>query len=137
MSWQGMDDFLGDLDDAKERARVGASRHCYETATLVRDRALENMGRMGIGLVTGRSRALYGVKAPDSLFGSTAGSISAYAGYLSWPLDVSFYPAFLNDGTVNMVSRPYHSEAVETGERFFFNEASRVLDYAITGRWEP
>lgn len=136
MPVSGFDDFIDDLERSKERLRVGAARHAYETATLTRDLAMRNMGSMGIGLVTGRSRALYGVRAGGGLFGS-AGSIAAYAGYLSWPDNVVFYPQFLNDGTVKMVSRPYHDEAVETATRFFYNEAGRVFVYAMTGRWEP
>lgn len=135
--WRGMDEFLGELDDMKERMRVGAARHCFETATLQRDRALANMGSMGIHLRTGRSRALYAVKAAPGSFGGTMGSVAAYAGYLAWPADVVFYPKFLDEGTVKMVARPYHSEAVETAEDFFFGEAGRVYDYARTGRWEP
>lgn len=131
------DDFDAWMGQTRERLRVGAARHCYEAATLQRDRAMQNMGAMGIGLVTGRSRALYGVRADRRAFSLTSGSVAAYAGYLTWPGDVIFYPLFLNDGTVKMVSRPYHDEAVETAGRFFANEGGRVLDYAATGRWDP
>lgn len=133
---KGVDEFTSFLEASKERLRVGAARHNFETATLTRDLALQNMSGMGIGLVTGRSRALYGVKAGGGMFGAS-GSPAAYAGYLSWPSDVVFYPLFLNDGTVRMVARPYHDAAVEKARRFFYAEAPRVLEYALTGRWEP
>ena len=132
-----MDEFLDGLEEMKERMRVGAARHCFETATLQRDRAMGNMGSMMIGLVTGRSRALYAVKAGAGSFGGTMGSVAAYAGYLSWPDDVEFYPKFLDEGTVKMAARPYHSEAVETASDFFFSEAGRVYDFARAGRWAP
>jgi len=137
MELQGQDDFERFLDDVKERMRVGAARHNYEAATLTRDQALSNMGAMGIGLVTGRSRALYGVRASAGMFGATSGAVGAYAGYLEWEDGIVFYPKFLNDGTVKMVARPYHDMAVDRGELFHEREAGRVIDFALTGRWNP
>jgi hypothetical protein len=136
MEWDGMEEFQAELQAMKRRMQTGAARHCYEAATLQRDRALQNMGAMGIGLVTGRSRALYGVRAAKASFMS-GGSVAAFAGYLEWENGIVFYPEFLDTGTVKMISRPYHTEALETSEAFFFQEASRVTDFAITGRWEP
>lgn len=134
MTLTGMDDLFDEFDKITERLRQGLARHAYESAEFTRDRALQNMSLMNIGLVTGRSRALYGVRAGDALFGTEA-SVAAYAGYLKWPGDVVFYPEFLNEGTVKMGARPYHDLAVEQGEKFFNDGTKRVLDYALTGRW--
>lgn len=136
VEWKGTDVFEADLTLRGQRMKQGVARHTYETATLQRDRALGNMGSMVIGLVTGRSRALYGVRAGAGSFGSNLGAVAAYAGYLAWPDDVVFYPKFLNDGTVKMYARPYHDEAVERATDFFFREAGRVYDYAATGVWD-
>jgi hypothetical protein len=134
---RGDAEFQALLSKMKERARVGAARHNYESARLTQDRALQNMSDLGIGLVTGRSRSLYALKAGSGAFGATGGSLAAFAGYLGWPGDVVFYPVFLNDGTVKMPARPFHDMAVETGRRFFAKEAGRVFDFALTGRWDP
>jgi hypothetical protein len=134
MEWVGVDEFLSLTQDIKERMRVGAARNNFEAAKSMRDHAMQNMGAMGIGLVTGRSRALYGAKPHPGAFHS-GGSVAAYAGYLDWPSDVIFYPKFLNDGTSRMPSRPYHDLAFEQAAQDFQQGAGRAVIYAFTGRW--
>src|SRR5690606_27981353 len=109
MEWEGIDQFIAFLNAAPGNLRRLAGAHAAASAHHMRGHAMANMGDMGIGLVTGRSRALYGVSVEPAAYDLRAsGSVAAYAGYLAWPTDVMFYPRFLNDGTSRMAARPYH-----------------------------
>lgn len=134
MKWEGMDQFIDFLDRAPENLRRLAGAHAVATAHHMRQNAMQNMGAMGIGLVTGRSRALYGVKVDPAAYDMRAsGSVAAYAGYLSWPSDVEFYPRFRNDGTSRMAARPYHDLAFDQSKGFFEHGMRRALARAMQG----
>lgn len=134
MRWEGMDQFLAFLDAAPENLRRLAGAHAAASAHHMRDHAMQNMGAMRIGLVTGRSRALYGVVVDPAAYDMKAsGSVAAYAGYLSWPDEVEFYPRFLNDGTSRMGARPYHDLAFDQTRGFFERGMRRALERAMQG----
>lgn len=118
MRWSGMDDFLAGLEQMPVNLDKYATALAFSTARNMREYGLENMSSHRIGLVTGRSRALYGA----ALRGSTA-----IAGYLSWPDEVVFYPQFLNDGTSRTRARPYHDEAFDRAARDFANGMPGVI----------
>lgn len=135
MKWEGVDQFLQFLDQAPDNLRRLAGAHAAASAHHMRDHAMANMGMMRIGLVTGRSRALYGVRVNPAAYDMrTSGSVAAYAGYLNWPGDVVFYPAFLNDGTSRMGARPYHDLAFEQTRPFFEQGMKRALARAMAGQ---
>lgn len=134
MKWEGIDEFMAFLDDAPNNLRRLAGAHCAASAHHMRDHAMQNMGAMGIGLVTGRSRALYGVAVEPAAYDMQAsGSVAAYAGYLAWPSEVVFYPRFLNDGTSRMVARPYHDLAFDQTWPFFEQGMRRAMERALQG----
>jgi len=124
MPVSGLDDFMRDLQGSKRQLERQATAHAYFTAKRMQNSALENMSGMRIGLVTGRSRALYGA----ALRGTTA-----MAGYISWPSDIEFYPHFLNNGTRFMVAKPYHDLAFEQQRQFFDDGMLRVLQQVLKG----
>lgn len=134
MQWDGIEAFTAMLDAAPETLKRLAGAHAAHSARQMREHALHNMSGMGIGLVTGRSRALYGVRVdPRSYDPKGSGSVAAYAGYLNWPVAVVFYPAFLNDGTSQMAARPYHDLAFDQTRPFFEQGMKRALAQALGG----
>ncbi|REF69646.1 hypothetical protein [Paracoccus versutus] len=134
MEWEGVDQFLAFLNAAPGNLRRLAGAHAAASAHYMRDQAMANMGGMRIGLVTGRSRALYGVRVEPAAYDPRAsGSVAAYAGYLAWPSDVVFYPRFLNDGTSRMAARPYHDLAFDQTRPFFEQGMRRALNRAMQG----
>lgn len=134
MRWEGMDQFLSFLDRAPKNLRRLAGAHAAASAHHMRDHAMANMGVMGIRLITGRSRALYGIAVDPAAYDlPSSGSVAAYAGYLAWPSDVEFYPRFLNDGTSRMGARPYHDLAFDQTRPFFEQGMRRALARAMAG----
>lgn len=127
MEWENVTEYRRNLKRSPVLLKRFAAAATAATAAYMQDQAMQNMVDMRIGLVTGRSRALYAVSA------STAGSVAAYAGYLSWPGDVEFYPKFLNDGTSRMEAKPYHDMAYEASQAFFNNAMEQALDAALRG----
>lgn len=127
MEWENVTTYRRNLRRMPVLLKRFAAAAAAASAAHMQDEAMQNMSDMRIGLVTGRSRALYAVRA------STAGSIAAYAGYLAWPRDVEFYPRYLNDGTSKMVSKPYHDMAFEASRRFFDNAMGQALAAAMRG----
>lgn len=122
------------LQNAAPNLKRLAGAHAAASAHHMRAQAMDNMSSMGIGLVTGRSRALYGVRVEPAAYDPRAsGSVAAYSGYLDWPDDVVFYPRFLNDGTSLMRARPYHDLAFEQTAPFFEQGMKRALERALQG----
>lgn len=118
MKWTGIDEFLTDMTAFVKELDGRAQAHCFASAREMRNHAMQNMGDMRIRLITGRSRALYGVVLTAT---------GALAGYTAWPDDVEFYPIFLNNGTFRMAARPYHDLAFEMTEQFFNDGMDRVF----------
>lgn len=124
MKWHGIDDFISDLDRMPSELEKLVGAHAFATANHMKRDAMANMSDMRIGLVTGRSRALFGTayEYPDT---------RASAGYLAWPEEVEFYPQFLNDGTPRMISKPYFDLAYEQQESFFVEGMERALERVL------
>ncbi len=122
MKWTGINEFLTDLHGIEVELSDRAQAHCFASAREMRNNAMQNMGDLGIRLITGRSRALYGVALTAT---------GALAGYTAWPDDVEFYPEFLNNGTFRMAARPYHDLAFEMTETFFNDGMDRVFGQSM------
>ena len=139
--WQGAEKFGAMNDMVAEIARVAAARKMMEVGKRQRDRALDNFGKFGIRMITGRSRSLYAVKPLTPMFtpGASVSHLAISVGYNEWPKrdahspdeDIPFYPAFLNYGTEKMPARPYHTAAVEATEPEFFEEMDAAVDEAL------
>ncbi len=126
MSWrlEGFDAFEADMRSMGARLERLTTTHSFFSAKEMQQNAMQNMGDMRIGLITGRSRALYGAALRGMI---------GMAGYLVWPEDVEFYPAFLNNGTSRMMARPFHDLAFEQTRDFFYDGMARCLAQAMAG----
>lgn len=138
MKWSGSKEFTEALKGAHDVVQTFAAREVFETAKDLRDEALENFGRYGIRMITGRSRALFAAEPGQGLFErGQKFRLEAYAGYTDWPTsdafdeDIPFYPYFLNYGTSKMAARPYYTTAVEKIESGFQARMSTAMDRAL------
>lgn len=127
MRIHGLEEFEADLARAEaELVRESQAHVAFTARTFARD-AVANMSRFRIGLVTGRSRALLGWRLGAGVLRGSS-SVSAIAGYLTWPSDVEFYPTFLNNGTRHQSAKPYFDQAFEQARPVFEEGMDRILD---------
>ena len=141
MTWNGAKDLQPMGKVMAETLRVAAARSMMESGKRQRDRALENFGRFGIRMITGRSRSLYAITPMTSMFtpGTSVSMMAIEVGYTKWPKrdsfspdeDIPFYPAYLNYGTPKMPARPYHTAAVEATEPEFYRDMDAAMDEAF------
>jgi hypothetical protein len=121
VKWFGIDEYFRYLDDFVAEIEERSTAHSFTSARKMVQFGLQNMSDFRIGLITGRSRALF----KTGLKGTTA-----LAGYISWEEGVEFYPHYLNNGTRRMIAKPYFDLAFEMVEPFFIEGMERVLKQA-------